>query len=192
MWIFCMLCGRECVFRISLCPSTILCQLGLILEYFVCGMHGHKWEPSREFSTIADEEEKIEFCLTQLRFILYPLTRPHSVMNAFYSQLIYWSSNLIIWNFRYSDLCWQWVSFLGGELIISSLIMQRKDHQRTICGKGQVKVAILSFALIFYPRFSIKVQQRERPKTKLPILSQCFESTHLIMDSERVVVELLG
>lgn len=80
----------------------------------------------------------------------------------------------------------------GGELIISSLIMQRKDHQRTICGKGQVKVAILSFALIFYPRFSIKVQQRERPKTKLPILSQCFESTHLIMDSERVVVELLG
>lgn len=120
------------------------------------------------------------------------ISRPHSVMNAFYSQLIYWSSNLIIWNFRYSDLCWQWVSFLGGELIISSLIMQRKYHQRTICGKGQVKVVILSFALIFYPRFSIKVQQRERPKTKLPILSQCFESTHLIMDSERVVVELLG
>lgn len=70
--------------------------------------------------------------------------------------------------------------------------MQRKDHQRTICGKGQVKVAILSFALIFYPQFSIEVQQMERPKTKLPILSQCFESTHLIMDSERVEVELLG
>lgn len=72
------------MFRISLCPSTILCQLGLILEYFVYGMNGYKLDPSSEFSTIADdEEEKIEFCLTQLRFISFRSTHPHSVTNAF-------------------------------------------------------------------------------------------------------------